>query len=55
VLHLLLQVGRAEVAVEVGGHPGVLVAHDPLNRRENGDLGQVEERGQWTEQVLSAV
>jgi len=24
-------------------------------RAENGDLGQVEERGQWTEQVLSAV
>ena len=24
-------------------------------RRDNGHLGQVEERGQWTEQVLSAV
>src|SRR5450432_782961 len=26
-----------------------------LDSRENGHLGQVEERGQWTEQVLSAV
>jgi hypothetical protein len=26
-----------------------------LDSRENGHLGQVEERGQWTEQVMAAI
>jgi len=40
VLHLSLEVARAEVPVELGRRARILVAHDPLDRREVGAAHQ---------------
>jgi hypothetical protein len=51
VLHLLLEVRRPEVAVEVGRHPRILVAHDPLDRRQVGAAHEQQRRGRVPEVV----
>jgi hypothetical protein len=53
VLHLSLQVARAEVAVELGRRARILVAHDPLNRCEVGAAHQ-QQRGRRVPPVMEA-
>jgi hypothetical protein len=51
VLHLPLEVVRAEVAVEVGRRARILVPHDPLHRREIGTAHE-EQRGRRVPKVV---
>jgi hypothetical protein len=50
-LHLLLEVAARQVAVHLGRDAGVLVAHDPLDRRQVGAVHEQERGGRVPEVV----
>jgi hypothetical protein len=54
--HLVMRGAAMKVVQELLGHATIeMTMRYAPQSRENGHLGQVEERGQWTEQVIAAI